>query len=480
MSETIVQQIARWVVDCSFDRLPADVVLESKRILLDSIGCAFSGLEDSKGTIGLAMGRHLGGQLDEATILGTGERASVWGAAFANGELINAIDFDHILPPGHVAPYVLPVVLAVGEAVGASGKDLIVGLAIAHELSNRLGKAMDYLRDVKDGQLDTPKVYGYASTIFGAVASAAKLRGLSVEQIANALGIAGSVSPVNSHMAWVMHTPTTTVKYTVAGAMTNAALTALYMGELGHRGDLLMLDDAEYGFARLVGSKRWEKDRIVDGLGERWGFVPESSFKPYPHCRVLHALLDAQTAILDQHDIRPEEIEAIRIWVEGFVERPLWLNTDITRTGDAQFSMAHGMAVGAHRIRPGKAWQKPETVFDPAVLALMRKVTPVVHPDYVKLLSENAASRPARVEITARGQVFANERRYPKGSPSPDPQSYMTDEELVDKFTHNCEDVLPATRATQVAAMIMALEEVSDIRPLIRSLGRGETQSAAA
>ena len=58
----------------------------------------------------------------QATILGTREKVSTVGAGFANGELMNALDFDAILPPGHVSPYVLPGALAVqeGAIVGAA------------------------------------------------------------------------------------------------------------------------------------------------------------------------------------------------------------------------------------------------------------------------------------------------------------------------------------------------------------------------
>lgn len=467
----IIEEISAWVAKADYNTLPAEVIEESKRILLDSIGCAIAGIEDSKGRIGLTMGRHLGGKLDEATIFGTAERASVWGAAFANGELINALDMDHVLPPGHVAPYVLPVIVALAEKHKASGKELIVALALAHELSHRLGKASDYLRDVKDGVLNTPKIYGYSSTIFGAVAGAAKIMGLSEAQIANALGIAGSIAPVNSHMAWVMHFPPTTIKYTHAGNMTNAALTAVYAAAEGHRGDLHMLDDAEYGFARIIGSTRWAKENITKDIMSHWGFVGQSSFKAYPHCHVMHALFGAQDTILEEEDIKPAEIDKIKIWIEGFCDRPLWTSTDIRHTADAQFSMRHGMALAAHRIPPGKQWQTAETVYDPSILALMEKVEYEIHPDYVKLLLENAGSRPARVEIHARGQVYVKERRYPKGMRSPEPSSFMTNAELEAKFLYNCEDVMSFTQAGAAAKAIMSLEKQPDVSVLIAKMG---------
>lgn len=57
-----------------------------------------------------------------------------------------------------MTPYVLPGAIAVGESRHSSGKELVAAVALSHEMSNRIGKAMDYLRDMKDGKMDTPKV----------------------------------------------------------------------------------------------------------------------------------------------------------------------------------------------------------------------------------------------------------------------------------------------------------------------------------
>lgn len=469
---TIVEALAGFTTETRFEDLPPSVIEESKRILIDSIGCALGGLSHPKGTIGVQYARLMGPGAPgaQATILGTGERVSAVGAAFANGELINALDFDSILPPGHVSPYVLPGALAMAEAGGSSGKELIVATAISHEMSNRLGKAMDYLRDIKDGKVSPPPVYGYASTVFGATAAIGLLKGHSREIIAHGLGIAGCTVPVNSHWAWSQHAPATTIKYTAAGPMVQAAMAAAHLAEFGHRGDRMILDDAEFGFRKIIGSARWEPQHITASLGNDWGFPAEQSYKPYPHCRILHALLDCLIDISETNDIRPHEIEGITAWVEGFVMQPLWLMRNIEHVTDAQFSVVHGLSVGAHRIPPGKEWQSPAVVFDPSVLALMAKIHFEVHPDYEKLLAGNAASRPARIEVRARGKSWIGEKRYPHGSPSPDPSTTMSNQELIAKFVRNAEGVVAARNIDTAAMQLMALESVSDVGSVIRLL----------
>ena len=166
--------------------------------------------------------------------MGTSDRVSLFGAAFANGELINALDFDAILPPGHVSPYVLPGAMAAAEVFKISGKRLLEAIASSHEMSFRLGAAMDNQRDTEDGKLVKLAAFGYASSIFGATAAIGHVKGYSRETLAHALGIAGLISPVNPQLGYFEHPPSATVKYLMAGMLVQQALTAAYSAELGH------------------------------------------------------------------------------------------------------------------------------------------------------------------------------------------------------------------------------------------------------
>lgn len=462
---TLVEQLAEFT-QVAYAELPVQVVEECKRLLLDSMGAALAAAHSPKGRIGIDYGRLLGAG-GRSSVIGTAERFNIFGAAFANAELINALDMDAILPPGHVTPFVLPGALAVSEQLGLAGPQLIRAMAVSHEMSWRLGKAMDYLRDTRDGKVATPRVFGYSSSVFGATAAIGMLQGMSVEVMAHALGIAGCISPVNAQMAWFDHAPSSTIKYLLGGSLTQAAMTAAHMAALGHRGDLLVLDDQEVGYGRFMGTTRWEPKSIEAGLGAVWNFPAETSYKPYAHCRILHGLADVLMDIVRTNAIRPEEIDGIKVWVEGMVERPIWLNREIENLMDAQFSIAHGIAVAAHCPPTARAWQDPELVFLPSVLALMAKVSHEVHPDYVELLSSHGSSRPARVELRARGTMFKGEKRFPKGSPSPDPSTSMTNGELIAKFHDNALGVISNGQASELVAAVFDLEAVQDVGQLM-------------
>ena len=107
--ETIATRLAAFTVDTRYEDLPPEVIEESKRILLDCIGCALASATTESGKIGVRFARLFSAP-PEATIIGFGDRVSCFGAAFANGELINAMDYHALLllPPGHVPPYVIP------------------------------------------------------------------------------------------------------------------------------------------------------------------------------------------------------------------------------------------------------------------------------------------------------------------------------------------------------------------------------------
>ncbi len=470
MSNSIAQQLAQISTSLRFEDLPKDVVHESKRILLDSIGCAIGGIALAKSRIAVDFARIHGAGDQSCTIYGSPIRSSSFGAAFANGEAINALDFDAILPPGHVSPYVLPGMLAEAETKGVTGRELIMATAIAHEMTNRFGKAMDNIRDIYDGKHRMPDVLGYASSVFGATAAISRLWGESAEVTSHALSIAAAITPVNSHRSWLEHTPVSTIKYTMAGPITQAALTAAHMANLGHRGDAAVFDDAEYGYRRFIGSVRWQPERMLKDIGQHWYFPKENAFKVYPHCRALHGLLDLLVGLLDENAIATSEIQAIRTWGEGHVERACWTTRDISDVVDGQFSAAHGLAVGAQRLPKSKVWQSADVVLAPHVLDLMAKITNQVHPDWARLVATDPAARPSRVEVDAHGKTFVAELLYPKGTPGAAGGSGMSDDELADKFRLNAEGVLARDGVERIIEGFYELNKLDNVSALLKSL----------
>lgn len=471
MASTNVEKFAAFAQSVMASPPPPEVLEETKRILLDALGCGLAATISEFGRAGVQYGKILGANGDEATIIGQTARTSAHGAAWANSDLVSALDLTSINLPGHVVPYILPLSMALGESRHRSGLDMLSAAAVCFEMCFRLSKSMDDLRDVVDAKPATPRVFGYASMVFGLSAAASMLKELTESQTATALGIAGGTSPVNALRPWQVHMPNTTVKYGLGPGIVLSSMTAAYLAELGHRGDRLMLDDEEFGYPGLVNSKKWDPSLLTTGLGEEWRFPTATSFKPYTITRTMHATLDALVQVINENNIKVDEIDSITAYGEGWsVEVPVYANRNIEKPYDAQFSFAHAVAVAANGVRPGKDWQDPDVVFSDSVLGLMPRIEWRGHPDWGSAVAQNPLARPARAEVSARGTTFVADRFYPKGSTSPDPSTYMTTDELIMKFRHNADGVITSESAQQVIDTMLVLDQVEDVATLTEPL----------
>jgi 2-methylcitrate dehydratase PrpD len=466
---TTIDALAGFASRTTFDTLPPDVVAEAKRVLLDSIGCALAGVKSEKGRWAREFAREFHAGPPRATAIGFGDRLSVPGAAFVNGELINGLDFDASGKPGHVPPFVIPAFLAAAELRQASGKDLIVACALAHEISNRIGGAMSSFRDIDQGKVSWPPVAGYSSCIFGGTAAVAKLEQFSEERLAHALGMAGHLAPMQSQSSWINNLPPTSAKYLMAGWINQAAISAVYLVKAGHRGNLAVLD-GDYGFWRFAGSAKWNAAGAVAGLGSEWRFPREITYKQYPICRIMHGALDGLASIIEKHGLRPEEIEHIHAGLEASCVQPVFGLREIGNQVDAQFSVPYGLAVMAMGIPPGARWQDPAVMHSEELRRTMAKVTFEPHPGYVEALKKNPKARLSRVEVKARGRILVEDREVIRGTWTADPTTALSDMELLAKFEKNAAEVLPADRARELGSELMALEQVSNIAATISRL----------
>ena len=464
-----VNALAQFALSTGYQNLPPDVVAETKRILLDSIGCAVAGTRSEKGRWGLDYARSCLAGPAQASVIGLDERLSIAGAAFVNAEAINGHDFDAGMTPGHVTPFVLPAILAVAESRASTGRQLLTASAVAHEISHRVGANLGTFREIVNGQVRFPLVSGYSFTVFGGVAGIAMLEGFSVEQIRSALGLAGHMAPMQAHTTMMKNLPTTTAKYLMAGWMAQAQIAAAYLARAGHVGDTNIMND-EWGYWRFAGAARWDAASVLDALGTRWKFQETARYKIYPCCRIMHGALDLLASIIAEHRLVSAEIESIHALLESSCTEPVFSTREIRTQVDAQFSIAYNLAVMAAGIAPGIRWQEQSTIESPEVQALMRKITFAPHPQYIAKLRDNAQVRITGLEVTARGTVFRGEKEIAKGAPSRDPSTYMTDADIALKFRQNVARTVVSDRAQDITDMVMSLEQLKDTAELLRLL----------
>src|SRR4029077_9589592 len=163
----------------------------AKNLILDTLGVA---LAASTRSIGKIIVRHVAqnaGASAAATVLGAGIKAAAPMAAFANGTLANALDFDD---GSHLSTHVLPAALAVAEHRGLSGKQVLDAFILAYEAGAGLTQAIDFKRRQNGGP--THRGWWHVGLVgpIAAAMTACRLLGLDPHRTATAIGIASCSS----------------------------------------------------------------------------------------------------------------------------------------------------------------------------------------------------------------------------------------------------------------------------------------------
>ncbi|CAN5193227.1 hypothetical protein BH18ACT12_BH18ACT12_17110 [soil metagenome] len=362
---TAAERFATWALELELGAVPPLVVEAAKLHMLDVLGCGLAAHGLGVATEGRSTMVELGGE-PEASVIGLDTGLPAANAAFANAMLCHGLDGDdtHSDAFSHVATGVVPAALAVAEAHGSTGRELLTAVIAGNELVTRIGMA-------RPGAFHERGFHPTAICgIFGATAAAARLGGSSAGDAASALGIAGSMAsglfaylddatatkPV--HPAWAAH-----------GALLAARLAA--HGAEGPPGVL----EGRFGvFHAFLDTRIYLEPQLAD-LGERWETL-RIAFKPYPACHFIHGSLGATGTLCDGID--PSEIDDVVVFVPeagvSLVLEPAASKVAPRTDYEGKFSLQYSTAAMLVHGRVGLATYTPEALADPLVLYLARKV----------------------------------------------------------------------------------------------------------
>src|SRR5687768_6566178 len=139
----LTRQLATFVIEADARSIPPKVLSGSRDALIDTIGCALAGSLEPISEIAVRWVRETGAR-GQATVLGQPLKTSPAEAAFANGIAGHALDFDDSLPTlrGHPSTTMGPAALAVAEAAGSSGEEVLAAFALGLEVAGKLGRAI--------------------------------------------------------------------------------------------------------------------------------------------------------------------------------------------------------------------------------------------------------------------------------------------------------------------------------------------------
>lgn len=181
---TVVEQMAKWVATKNFADLSQEEVTALKGRVLDAIGCAIGAL-NSQTIKNIQQMTHDLTADGSVTMIGGGKTTPDYAALF-NGAAIRYLDYnDSYLAKGETCHPSdnISAILAATEHNHGTGKDFLLGLAIAYQIQCRLSDEAPVRK------------HGFDHTVqeaYGAAAGAAKALGLTQAQIANAIAISGT------------------------------------------------------------------------------------------------------------------------------------------------------------------------------------------------------------------------------------------------------------------------------------------------
>jgi 2-methylcitrate dehydratase PrpD len=189
VATSAARRLARFVVELSLDRVPDGVTAQASRLALDTLGNALAAVGEDFGVAVLDVAERLGGA-PESGLIGRRARVSAASAVLANATLAHGLDFDDTREDAivHTGCVAVTTALAVGEAVGASGRAVLEAAIGGVEVMCRVGL-------VVPGALHARHYHPTSVTsTFAAAAVAGRLYGLSEDELVRAFGICGSQS----------------------------------------------------------------------------------------------------------------------------------------------------------------------------------------------------------------------------------------------------------------------------------------------
>lgn len=305
---TVATHLALWALGLADDDVPDEVRDAACRQLLDGVGTAVAAARTGAGGPAVTVAGLLGGPRRAAVIGSTGPKLSAPAAAFANGALVHALDYDGTHPAGvvHATAPVLAAAFAAGQDARATGREVLLASVAGLEAVCRIAAAVPHAFHARG--LHATGMAG----VFGAALASARLLGLDVQQTVHALGIAGSSS---SGLLECLNTGAET-KLLHPGSAAAGGVLAAWLARAGATGPDTVFE-GEFGFYRAFAGRSVAPHQVIGGLGERWE-LPDITVKQYPCCELIHASLRAAAtaaAQMAEAGLGPDDIESVKVAV---------------------------------------------------------------------------------------------------------------------------------------------------------------------
>ena len=465
--ETVTATMARFAANSQYKDLSADAVYQTKRFLLDSIGCALGGYQQHDVKIALEILDEIAGP-GHATVIGTGKRIDPVSASLANALMIRCMDYNDIYwkqDPSHPSD-IFPAAIACCERVRSNGEELILGLVLGHEFEMRLCEAA--FPGIRERGWHHATLTAFVSPIV-----AGRALHLTWEQIQHAIGISASR---HCTLGAVTAGKLTMMKNTVDPMATQSGVLAALLAEKGYSGPEHVIDGKE-GLTHVF-KPEWKLGLLTEGLGESWR-ITQCGMKAFPTEALTHTPISAVLDLVKNNDLRPDDVAKVQI---RSLARAADILSDSSKydprtkeTADHSLPYVIAAALVERQVTPVQFTM--EKIMDPKILEQLNKVEVIADPEIERVFP---ALQRVIVQIQTRdGRAFHKQLDFPKG----DPRNPLTDQEIEEKFAALADGVLSKGAQKRVKDAVWSLERVgsvSELMALMKSdLRRGKPVKAS-
>ncbi len=457
MSESLL--LARNIADINYDDIPVPAIDAAKKSFLDALGVTLAAStlgEGCQAFVDLALAME---GVQESTILGFGARAPALMAAFANGSMAHALDFEdvHDSAPVHPNAATIPAALAVAESVGdVSGKRFLTAMVLGCDLTCRLGLAL------KENPLESgwyiPPILG----AFGATAAACKLLDPTAEQVVDAFSLTLCQTTCSAELTV---SPRSVVRSVRDAFSAKAGVLSALLAQRGVTGFERPIE-GEGGLFSLYSRGNYDPMPLTNELGRTFEGA-NVSVKPWPSCRGTHAYIEAALHILSETSLEPSEVAGIKVVVSPVNKmlcEPQRSKKKPATAIDAKFSIPFVLATALLRGGVRLDHFTPRALADQDVLQMAGKVTYEV--DSGLTLKEAVRGF---VQIDTGEATLSRRVDLPLGHP----QNPISQETLVSKFMdcamHSARRISDR-KLEEVVELTANLEQVEDVREITQHL----------
>ena len=464
MDEKITEKLLGYLTNLKVEDLSSEVIDKAKLCLLDTLGVALAGSVTSIGELARKYAISIGGR-EENTIYNYGDRVSCIPGSYANGTMA----FSHNLTDTtlscivHCGPVIVPTALSMAEKEGKSGKDVLAAMVAGYEMMTRIGNVINSGR----ARMSHHKrgFHATATTgVFGASLTASKLLNLNVDQMGDALGIAGSYA---SGLLESGIFPGTETWKTHTGIAAQNGTSAALLAKLGLRGPSTILEGKQ-GFFSAFGEKDVDLMGMEEDLGKRF-LILDSSFKLHNSAHVWAVPLDCLSKMAKRDQIRPEDVSEIKVIIPtmySYVMDESKGSNYPENYAEAQNNLPYVMAAMMIHGAVFLDTFSESVLRDPRMKRMASKVAIEIDPSLDEIFRGTDKS-PAQVKVLLRsGKEVVEGADYPRGSP----KNPATKEEIERKFVDLAVTIFERQKALEIIHIVNNIEKLNNVKELIRHL----------